>query len=231
MFLRPTSNVMNDILGQLFGSSARVKILRLLLSNQEDCFTLDDIAAHTKVTKATARKELALLKKVALVKDRSCLREVTVGKGAKKKTNKKKSPGFIVNPAFEHLFALRNFILNIAPTDDRGIMKQLSGTGRLKLVIISGVFLQDNDSRIDIMIVGDALNEQKLKTAIRDLESNMGRELRFAAFSTDEFMYRIGIYDRLIRDVLDYPHQMVLDRLGSAWKDIHMRKKESSPDS
>ena len=36
----------------------------------------------------------------------------------------------------------------------------------------------------------------------------------FATFDTDEFTYRINVYDRLVRDVLDYPHKKVLDKIG-----------------
>lgn len=201
-----------------------MKILRFLLSNQETCVTLEDVAIHTKVGKPSVRKEFALFKKIKLIKEQTCTREVEKGRGKIKKKVKRRFAGFIVNQKFEHLFALRNFILNIAPTDERGIMKRLRGTGRIKLVIISGAFIQDPDSRVDILVVGDALKDVRLKSAIRDLEAHMGRELRFTAFTTPDFLYRLGMYDRLIRDVLDYPHQIVVDRLGAAWKDVSMRK-------
>jgi hypothetical protein len=42
----------------------------------------------------------------------------------------------------------------------------------------------------------------------------MGKEIRYSAFETGEFQYRLGMYDKLIRDVLDYPHETVLDKLG-----------------
>jgi len=86
------------------------------------------------------------------------------------------------------------------------------------------VFIQDPDGRVDILVVGDSMKDSRLKAAIRDLESHMGHELRYAAFSTDDFTYRLGAYDRLIRDVLDYPHQIVVDKLNPNWKDVHMRK-------
>ena len=49
---------------------------------------------------------------------------------------------------------------------------------------------------------------------IEGLEAEIGKELRYAAFETGEFNYRLGMYDKLVRDILDYPHTVVLDRLG-----------------
>src|SRR3989344_4479321 len=43
-------------------------------------------------------------------------------------------------------------------------------------------------------------------------ETAPGREIRYAVFSTPEFRYRLTIQDRLIRDTLDYPHLVLLDK-------------------
>jgi len=215
---------MNDVLSALFGSVARVKLLRLFLSNPDTCYTSVEIKNHTKVHIQTVRKEINLFLKIGLIKKQQDTRVVTRGRGENKRETSKKVSGFIINKNFTELLALRSFILNIAPTDDDGILKKVSVVGKIKLVIVAGEFTRDPDSRIDILVVGDALKEPKLKSVIRDLEANMGRELRYAAFSTKDFNYRLGVYDRLVRDVLDYPHQIIVDRLGPNWKDVHMRK-------
>lgn len=208
----------------LFGSSARVKILRLFLSNLDTCYTAAEVSKQSKVHPQTTRKELNLFARIGLLKKQQCDRVVATGRGKKKKETKKKTPGFVVDRGFGDLLTLRNFILNIAPTDDRGIAKKVNTAGKVKLLAISGVFIQDPDSRIDILVVGDSMKDSRLKSAIRDLEAHMGHELRYAAFSTDDFTYRLGVYDRLIRDVLDYPHQIIVDKLNPNWKDVHMRK-------
>jgi hypothetical protein len=53
-----------------------------------------------------------------------------------------------------------------------------------------------------------------LERAIRDIESEVGKELTYAAFKTDDFIYRLGMYDKFIRDILDYPHEKILDKIG-----------------
>ncbi|MCR4311355.1 MAG: hypothetical protein NUV54_02190, partial [Candidatus Taylorbacteria bacterium] len=77
-----------------------------------------------------------------------------------------------------------------------------------------GVFIQDTDSRIDLLIVGDLLRTPALETVIRNIEAEIGKELRYAVFETADFEYRFGMYDKLVRDILDYPHRKVLNRLN-----------------
>lgn len=183
-----------------------------------------EISSRAKVHIQTVRKEVTLLSKIGLIKKQQGTRTVTIGRGKNKKESKKKVVAFIVDRNFAELSALRNFMLNIAPTDDSGILKKVNGVGKIKLVVIAGEFLQEPDSRLDILVVGDAVKETRLKAAVRELEAQMGKELRYAAFSTQDFTYRLGVYDRLVRDVLDYPHQIIVDKLGPTWKDVHMRK-------
>jgi hypothetical protein len=65
-----------------------------------------------------------------------------------------------------------------------------------------------------LLVVGDKLDEKQLNKAVHEIESELGRELRFAHFSTEDFRYRVGVYDRLIRDIFDYPHRTIFDKIG-----------------
>ena len=109
--------------------------------------------------------------------------------------------------------ALQSFLLGTAPVQQNQVLKQLTRVGRLKLVIIAGAFIQDFDSRIDLLIVGDNIKRIPLENAVRRLEAELGRELRYAVFNSRDFQYRLNVYDKLVRDVLDYPHQKVVNRL------------------
>jgi hypothetical protein len=54
-----------------------------------------------------------------------------------------------------------------------------------------------------------------METAMRTLEAIFGRELRYAAFPTAEFRYRMTVQDKLLRDTFDFPHRILLDRTRS----------------
>jgi len=203
-----------DILGKLFGSESKVKIMRLFLFNPETPFGREDVAERARVGLEVARAELALLRRMRLVKNKSFSRRVVRTKGKARKFVNKKVSGFVLNVNFPYLSELQRLLIDSSLLKGDQLLRKLSRTGKLKLVITSGVFIADLDSRVDILVVGDHLRRSAVEHAIRGIEAEMGKELRYAAFETSEFNYRLGMYDKLIRDILDYPHTIVIDRLG-----------------
>ncbi|MEL6805004.1 MAG: hypothetical protein AAFO91_14615, partial [Bacteroidota bacterium] len=93
------------------------------------------------------------------------------------------------------------------------VLKHLRKAGPIDFCCIAGVFLRDFERRLDVMIAMKKLSESKVENAIRALESELGIEIRFAAFSSEDLIYRVGMYDKLTRDVFDYPHQILVDRI------------------
>ena len=206
-----------DILEKLFGSPARVKILKLFLFNEGEDFENIDVVKRTRTQASSVRVETLMMEKIGLIKRRTFYTEVERGSGKNKKIVKKKVRGWTLNNKFKYLASLRSFLLTATPMGQNQIIKKLNTAGRPKLVVILGAFIQDWDSDIDLLIVGDGMSEGKLEYAVRGIESEIGRELRFALFSTQDFNYRMNIYDKLLRDVFDYPHQTILNRLGSQY--------------
>ncbi len=199
----------SDILAKLFGSSSRVKIIRLFLLNPDEIFTLTEISRRAKATKEASRREIYVLRGAGLIKPKS---DYVAGAGAKNK--KKKIQGWKLNESFPMIVSLNNFVLNTAPISRALLLKKLQKIGRIKLVILSGIFGKGDDSRVDIFVVGDGIKKGKLESIIRDIEAEVGKELQYAALSTEDFFYRLGMYDKFVRDVLDYPHEKILDKLN-----------------
>jgi hypothetical protein len=187
-----------DPLAKLLGSNTLLKLLRLFLFNEAESFTVADAAARTKSPKDSARSEMNLLVSAAVIKKRA-------GKGG---------ASFAANPKFPHYAALQNFMRATSMMSDADILTALKRAGTLRLVVLSGLFTAAVDTKIDLLVVGDRLDERTLEASVHKLEAELGRELRYAAFSTEEFRYRVGVYDRLIRDALDYPHKILLDKIG-----------------
>ncbi len=187
-----------DPLAKLFGSSARVKLLRLFLFNEEEWFTPSEAAFRAKAGKAAVRKEILSLFAIKALRKKA-------GKGGTR---------YAANPKFAHYEPLKVFLRTSSGVDDESISTTLRRAGQLRLVALSGLFTGVPESKVDLLIVGDKLDERALASIIHTLEAELGRELRYASFTTEDFRYRVGVYDRLIRDVLDYPHRLVLDKIG-----------------
>ena len=189
-----------DSLAKLFGSPARVKLLRLFLFNDDLTFLATEAAFRARLTKDVARKELTALTNAGILR---------------KKTGK--SPvGYSADKRFAHYDALRVFLRTTTDVSDSAIVTSFKKAGTVKLVVLSGLFTGALESKLDVLIVGDRMEERPLATAIHALEAELGRELRYACFTSEQFKYRLGVYDRLLRDVFDYPNRVIVDKIGLA---------------
>ena len=191
-----------EILEKLFGSQAKVKIMRLFIYNPEAVYDPRGVATKSKTKIEVVRRELNSLQKAGLAK-----RRVVSYKG-------KKINGWTIDSSFQYLKPLQELLTHMGPLTHQELIKRLSKTARVKLVVVSGVFSQQWDGRIDLLIVGDRINKTLLSSTLRTLEAEIGKDLQYAALETADFQYRLGIGDKLIRDVFDYPHEVVLDKIG-----------------
>ena len=200
-----------DSLGIIFGSEARVKIIRLFLFNLETVFDLETIASKSKVSKNNTKKEVSILERANLIKRKSFVKII---ERKNKKPKKIKTFGYHLNKDFSYVTGLKQLLIKTKMLEGGEIIKRLSRSGRLKMVVVAGVFTQDKDSRADMLIVGTGMSKSSLTNAIKSIEAEVGRELIYVYFEKEDFEYRLGMNDRLIRDILDYPHQLLLDKIN-----------------
>ena len=199
-----------DTLDKIFGGAGKVKIMRLFLFNPEEHFEIKDISRRAKVTLEKARSIANSLERIGMIKKR------TFRKETKTKTMglvKRKVKGWILDQKFGYLVPLKNILVKIRPCRAKDIKEKFSSLGKIKLIIISGLFIEEWESRLDIIIVGDNLRKIPIENALHNLEAEIGKELKYAVFTTPEFRYRLSVFDKLVRDVLDFPHEVVVDKL------------------
>jgi len=115
---------------------------------------------------------------------------------------------------FSYKRELKDLVLNTDMIDRGDIISRFKKTGVIKLLVVSGIFIKENDSRTDILIVGENLKRSSIENVLRSIESEIGKELSYAFFDTKEFKYRVEMYDKFIYDVLDYPHERLVDKIG-----------------
>lgn len=203
-----------DTLAQLFGSAVRVKLMRLFLFNPEVAFSLSESARRVKGTSQEVRKEIGRLIAAGVVKKRSVVREIHSKRNAKAPAKKVHELGYSLEQRFLYLQSLKNLLITVSLHADDTLVKKFGSVGKLKLLVASGVFIQEWDTRVDLLIVGDELNMIRLEAAMALIESEIGKEISYSAFTTEDFEYRLGIHDRLIRDILDAPHTTLVDKIG-----------------
>ncbi|KND51123.1 MAG: hypothetical protein ABA06_02300 [Parcubacteria bacterium C7867-001] len=185
-----------ETLSKLFSSAARLKLLRLFLFNDDTAFSAKDAAFRAKVSLSQARKELALL----------------VSAGVLKKRTVQSRTLFTTNRRIGVYDALQRFVRDTTEISDARIISNLKKAGTLRQITLTGVFTGALEPKVDILVIGDRLDDRVLSTAVHALEAELGRELRYASFTSQDFRYRVGVYDRLVRDVFDYAHRTVFEK-------------------
>lgn len=203
-----------EILSKLLGTEERVKIMRLFLLNAEMTFDAKDITERSKVSKNSLRREMAVLLKIGFVKPKTFTKEIHRASGKKMKIIKKKVSGWQLAIEFPLLLPVRNLLISTEPIKHEDIIARFKSAGKIKLIVLAGVFLQKEDSRVDILIVGDELKKKSIENGLRAIEAEVGKELSYALFDTQDFVYRMNVYDKFARDILDFPHEKVYDKLG-----------------
>ena len=192
-----------EILDKLFGSGDKVKVMKLFILNPDLVIEGKEVSRRCKITPRAARHELSGLKAIGFIKPQ-------------KKTEKGKRAinGWQLNPAFPYLGHLRGLLKTELVAKKLEITDRFSAAGKIRLLLVAGIFIQDNDSRADLVLVGDRLKRGVIERAVKSMETEIGRELNYAIFETSDFLYRLEAYDKFIRDLLDYPHEKIINKLG-----------------
>ena len=212
-------------LAKIFDSSARVKMMRLFLFNPTMPFDVSDVTKRSKITSSVARRELNILFKTGFLKKKTFTKEITIKprkSTAKKKPKtpkppvikKKKANGWILDTAFPLVKPLENLLIDAELVKTKDLHKRFKGNGSIKMLVLSGIFMKDNERSTDMMIVGDKMDMKKLESTMKILESEVGKELRYTVFTPQEFAYRMEMYDQHLLDVFESPHQRLVDKIG-----------------
>ncbi len=195
------------MIDQLFGSKTRVKLLQLFYGNPNRSFYVREITRKIDEQINSVRRELANLLNIGIILS----------------DNTNNRLYYEVNQRYEYYEPLLAIFGSIKPgklpktkvaektseaTEGETDMKAL---GNVELAIYTGQFTRDESSGVDLLLIGD-VNQNALEKFISQLESNEGKEIRYALMTPDEFKYRRQIKDRFITRVLESKKQVLIDK-------------------
>jgi hypothetical protein len=225
-----------SMLGKLFGSNARVKILKLFLLNPGQSFYLRQIARDLKLQLNSVRRELENLEKFGLLRSgggpepetgreseeifidsvqaaAEAAKDKKDGGPVVEKRAKTDKKYYTVDTGFILYEEIKALMVKSQVLYERDFVDKLAGAGSTKLLILSGFFTNDQDSLVDLLLVG-RYNKPKLLKMIKDLEEEMGREINFTMMNIQEFNYRRDITDVFLYGILERKHLIVIDEIG-----------------
>jgi hypothetical protein len=171
------------LLKAIFSSQARVKILNaFLLAEEGQEFFIRELTRILDEQINSIRRELENLKKIGFLKSKT--------------KNRKKY--YFINTDFIIYDELKS-IFQKCSIADNDITKKLLRTGKIELLILSGIFV-GKEGGIDIFLIGD-IDRSKLNKYIAK-ELKFEREIRYSVFSAEEFFYRVECRDKFVTDIL-----------------------------
>jgi hypothetical protein len=212
-------------LEQLFGSKTRFKLLKLFLNNPNRIYYIREIVRELGIQLNAVRHELKNLKNFGLIHEISA--EQKIKQGLKSEMTNVKRSKVVVNTknknAFKKYFQvntdfalypeLKSLLLKSQLLFEEKIIKAITKLGTPHYFILTGFFVNQENSPTDILIVGK-INRKKLKSLIKSFEKDLGRTINYTAMSRKEFKYRKDITDRFLYNILEGKKIVVIDRLN-----------------
>lgn len=202
-------------LGKIFGSIERVKLMRFFLAHPEAQEDADVLVKRLRIQKNLLKKEIKNLVSIGMLTPLLLEEEIEIKKKNKTTIKKKTSDGLELNKSYVYADKLAELLLDFRFIDRFALLEDIKKYGKIKLLCVSGIFLQSDKGNMDLVIVGDALDKDKIENYIRTMEADFGTEVKFAVFESEEFRYRVNMFDRLLRDFFNAPHEKVLEKIST----------------
>ncbi len=188
---------MSEILEGLFGSKERLRLLRFFLQNPEGCFDSAEIMRRNMLKWAKIRHDMDMLCRIKFIL-------------------KSKQKGVVVyrlNQNFDFYPEMKNLIAKANVSPQCKSLARVASLGSVKLAIISGVFINYQKSKADMILVGDDISKAKLNNLMNNLEAEIGKEVNFVLMTMEEFKYRLNMLDKFILEFLEGPHEEVINKI------------------
>lgn len=203
------------ILEKLFASPIMIRMVRFFYLNPNVIFLREEIKERIGGDTIELRKTIAILEHIEFLKQRfiSTVSPKKIKRGAKRKKKGFKKEGFLLNRAFPLFQELKDLVLSPSPISKPELVRALKRLGRVKLLLLSGVFIRKEDQRVDLFVVADGVRPYLFERLMRSIEAEIGKELNYALMTSQDFTYRFNLSDRFIREIFDAPREILINKL------------------
>jgi len=183
-------------LATILSSPLRIKALAYILKRPGQEATAAEFASIAGTTKENAQKELNALVRLNMLRTRGTTRD-------------KK---FVADEADPLYVPIRNLLLQATTPDDKDILNSFRGIRGLWLLVTAGSLVNEVRSSVDLLIVTRNPDEPQIAKAVKKIESLAAIPIRYAVLEVEEYLGRRQAYDRMLRDIFEYSHRVILER-------------------
>lgn len=195
------------MLEHFFGSKTRLKLLKIFFRSPDQAFYVRELARLADTQLNGIRREIANLEKMYLLKTISA--NEVLGSGGTAGTGRSKyyrlDTGSLLYPE------LKALLLKAEIGEERQLIEALKDkAGTVKLLLLTGIFLQEKDVNTDLLLVGE-IKPLIVAKLIKAYESELGKVVRYTIFDEKEFQDRWEIGDKFLYSLFEAKHLSVVD--------------------
>lgn len=182
-------------LQDLIVSRVRVKMLELFLQNPEELYYVREITRSIKEEINAVRRELDRL----------------LGCGLLKSEQRGNRLYYAINTRYLYFQELQQIIAKSTGLGQK-IRRFRRKLGTISFVMFSGKFvrrLKPVRDEVDMLVIGDVVLPE-LELLTKEAQESLGREINYAVFSDEEFVFRKTRRDPFIMDILYSTRVMII---------------------
>jgi predicted transcriptional regulator len=187
-----------DVFSELFGSKEKARLIRYFLFNTKASLTARELAQKTELKAVDVRQALRSLGKVDFVSERM----------------RKRRKYYILNDKFPYISQLLALFSASNTLEQCKNLSRLRKSMAVKYAAVSGLFTGDEKAAVDIFIVVSDVRRARIDQAIRAIEAEVGKEIRYVLLDIEEFRYRIEMLDRFLKDFFECNYEEIVNRIA-----------------
>lgn len=213
------------MLEQIFGSRTRTKLLKIFFLNPDKPFFIRELTRRIDTQINSVRRELQNLVECGIISetlqgadkkgesyDSSKARDAQHKKGSTHDSSAQLKKYFIVNQNFILYEQLKEVFVKSPLLVQDVFLREAKTMGTIEYAIMTGYFLQVENTPVDLFLVGD-IQKGKLLKFIQSIEKEFEREVKYTTMTHDEFEYRKSLGDRFLFTILEGKKIVLIDSL------------------
>jgi hypothetical protein len=96
---------------------------------------------------------------------------------------------------------------------EKDITEKLKALGSIKFLVLSGIFVNDEEAAVDLLVVGQ-IRKPDLVRVIREVEKEIGKEINYSLMDIKEFKHRREMTDVFLYNIFEANKIVAIDELG-----------------